>query len=102
MSARTEMRYLTGPWSRVASLLLATKNNGHPSDHPRITEWDNPEIKTPAHAGDAAGKLRDIELPRSQRLSDPLPHHPADIPDIAAEANRAKLLPNLNHRGEDN
>jgi hypothetical protein len=101
MSARTEMRYLTGPWSRVASLLLAIKNNGHPSDYPRITEWDNPEIKTPAQAADAAGKLRDIGLPLSKLLSDPLGYDPADIPDIVAAANRENLLSNVNLGGGD-
>ena len=101
MSARTEMRYLTGPWSRVASLLLAIKNNGHPNDYPRITEWDNPEIKTPAQAADAAGKLRDIGLPLSTLLSDPLGYDPADIPDIVAAANRESLLANVNLGGGD-
>ena len=99
MSARTEMRYLTGPWSRVAALLLAIKNNGHPSDYPRITEWDNPEIKTPAQAADAAGKLRDIGLPLSKLLSDPLGYDPADIPDIVEAANRENLLSNVNLGG---
>lgn len=96
MTARTEMRYLDGPWSKVAGLLLAVKHNGHPDDYTRVTEWDNPEIKTPAQAADAAGKLRDIGLPLSTLLSDPLGYSPEDIPDIVAAANRENLLANVN------
>lgn len=99
MTGRTEMRYLSGPWSRVAGLLLAVKNNGHPDDFQRVTEWDNPEIKTPAQAADAAGKLRDIGLPLSTLLSDPLGYAPEDIPDIVAAANRENLLANVNLGG---
>src|SRR5699024_12156715 len=99
ITSRTEFHYLTGSWSRVASLLLANKNNGHPSDYPRITEWDNPEIKPRAQAADAAGKLRDIGLPLSKLLSDPLGYDPADIPDIVAAANRENLLSNVNLGG---
>jgi hypothetical protein len=101
MTARTEMKYLTGPWSRVAALLLAVKNNGHSDDYPRVTEFDNPEIKTPAQAADAALKLRDIGIPLSSVLSDPLGYDPADIKDIVAAANRESLLSNVNIGGGD-
>ena len=96
MTGRTEMRYLSSPWSKVAGLLLAVKNNGHPDDYPRMTEWENPEIKTPAQAADAAGKLRDIGLPLETLLSDPLAYPPEDIEDIVSAANRENLLANVN------
>ena len=94
-SARSEMKYLSGPWSWVASLLLAIKHEGHPADYPRITSWDNPEIKTPAQAADAAGKLRDIGVPLETLLSDPLGYDPAEIPDIVEAANRESLMSNV-------
>lgn len=96
MTGRTEMRYLSGPWARVGGLLLAVKNSGHPDDYPRVAEWDNPEIKTPAQAADAAGKLRDIGLPLSTLLSDPLGYDPADIPDIVAAADKENVMQRLN------
>ena len=99
MTARAEMRYLTSPWSRVAALLLAVKNNGHPDDYSRVAEWENPEIKTPAQAADAAGKLRDIGVPLETLLSDPLGYAPEDIPDIVAAANRENLLASVNLGG---
>lgn len=94
MTSRTEMKYLTGPWARVAALLLAIEESGHPDDYRRVTQFDNPEIKTPAQAADAAGKLRDIGLPLETLLSDPLNYDPAAIPDIVAAANRENLLSN--------
>lgn len=101
MTGRTEMRYLSGPWSKVASLLMAVKNNGNPDDYPRNTEWDNPEIKTPAQAADAAGKLREIGLPLSVLLSDPLGYPAEDIDDIVAAADRERLIDNFNLGGDD-
>lgn len=95
MTARTEMRYLSGPWATVAGLLLAVKNNGHPDDYARVTQWDNPEIKTPAQAADAALKLREIGLPLETLLSDPLGLDPALIQDIVSAANRETLLQNM-------
>lgn len=97
--ARTEMKYLSGPWSKVAALLLAVKKNGHPGDYARATQWDNPEIKTPAQAADAAGKLREIGLPLETLLSDPLGLDPALIKDIVEAANRETLLQNINIGG---
>lgn len=99
MTARTEMKYLTGPWAKVAALLLAIKHRGHPDDYARVTEFDNPEIKTPAQAADAALKLREIGVPLSSVLSDPLGYDPADIKDIVAAANRENLLANVNLGG---
>lgn len=92
MAAKTEMKYLDGPWSRVAALLLALSKNGHPDDYPRVTQWENAEIKTPAQAADAAGKLRDIGLPLSTLLHDPLGYAPDDIPDIVTAANTERAL----------
>lgn len=99
MSARTEMKYLTGPWSKVAALLLAVENNGHPDDYPRVTQFENPEIKTPAQAADAALKLKDIGLPLETLLSDPLGYDPALIKDIVEAANKAALMQNINIGG---
>lgn len=99
MQARTEMKHLNAPWSRVAALLLAVANSGHPDDYVRVTQWENPEIKTPAQAADAAGKLRDIGVPLETLLSDPLGYDPADIPSIVAAANRESLLANVNLGG---
>lgn len=95
MTARTEMKYLSKPWGDVASLLLALANNGHPADYLRVTQWENPEIKTPAQAADAAGKLRDIGIPLETLLSDPLGYDVADIPDIVKAASRESLLSNV-------
>lgn len=100
-TARTEMKHLSGPWSRVASLLSAVEHGGHPDDYRYITQWENPEIKTPAQAADAAGKLRDIGLPLATLLSDPLGYDPEDIPDIVAAASRENLLANVNLGGGD-
>ena len=95
MTARAEMRYLSGPWATVAALLLAVKNSGHPDDYTRVTQWDNPEIKTPAQAADAALKLREIGLPLETLLGDPLGLDPALIQDIVSAANRETLLQNM-------
>lgn len=99
MSARTEQKYLDNPWSRVAALLLAAKHSGHPDDYPRVTQWENPEIKTPAQAADAAGKLREIGLPLETLLSDPLGYPAEDIADIVEAANRENLLANVSLGG---
>ena len=95
MTARTEMKYLSNPWGTVASYMLALKNNGHPADSLRSTQWESPEIKTPSQAADAAGKLRDIGVPLETLLSDPLGYNPEDIPDIVRAANRESLLNNV-------
>lgn len=95
MTAKTEMKQLTNPWGRVASLLLAIKHEGHPDDYPRLASWENPEIKTPSQAADAAGKLRDIGIPLATLLSDPLGYPAEEIADIVEAAARESVLDNL-------
>lgn len=95
MTAKTEMKHLTNPWGRVAAMLLALKHSGHPSDYTRLAQWENPEIKTPSQAADAAGKLRDIGVPLATLLSDPLGYPADDIPDIVEAAGRENILANL-------
>lgn len=99
MNSRAEMRQLGGPWAQVAALLAALSKDGHPEDYAYVTQWDNPEIKTPAQAADAAGKLRDIGLPLEVLLSTPLGYDPADIPDIVAAAKQEQLMRNINIGG---
>lgn len=99
MAARGEQRQLDSNWSQVASLLAALDAEGHPADHPYITQWDNPEIKTPAQAADAAGKLRDIGVPLATLLSDPLGYDPEEIPDIVEAATQEQLIAGVNLGG---
>ena len=99
MTAKTEQKYLNEPWSRVGALLLAASKDGHPDDYTRVAQWENPEIKTPAQAADAAGKLRDIGLPLETLLADPLSYPVEDIPDIVEAANRERLLANVSLGG---
>ena len=98
-AARTEMRSLDGPWGRVADLLAAVRDGGHPADYGYSTHWENPEIKTPAQAADAAGKLRDIGIPLETLLREPLGFDPENIDDIVAKANQERIVSNMNLGG---
>lgn len=92
--ARTEMKYLATPWAKVAGLLRAVGTEQHPADRTYVTHWEDPETSTPAQAADAAGKLRDIGVPLSTLLSDPLGYPAELIPEIVSEANRERLIAN--------
>lgn len=99
MSARTEMKHLANPWGKVASLLQAVDNSVDPAAYRYSTQWENPEIKTPAQAADAAGKLREIGVPLATLLADPLGYDPEDVQAIVDAASRETILNGANVGG---
>lgn len=86
--AYSEQRQLSRPWADVAALLLAVASETDPSEYDVATEWESPEVKTPAQAADAAVKLRDIGVPLRHLLAHPLDYTPHEVDSIMAEHDR--------------
>ena len=86
-SAYSEIRGLSRPWSRYMALALAVEHDSDPRAYDLATEWDSPEIKTPAQAADAAQKLRAIGVPLKSLLSNPLDFEPHEVEEIMGAAD---------------
>lgn len=91
-AAYAEQRQLDPDWSRVAALLLAAGDSTVALEDARLsTEFASPELRTPAQAADAAGKLRTIGIPLAEVLRDPLGYAPTVADRIAGQA-RSELI----------
>lgn len=91
--AYSEQVHLSRPWQQVAGQLLTLDKGVPDADYyRRVTDWESPEIKTPAQAADAAQKLRAIGVPLRSLLSSPLDYAPAEIDAIVQQAEQEQLI----------
>lgn len=80
--AEVEKRSMSQPWAEVAAWMRRINTSSAELDDDILTVWDSSEIRTPAAAADAAGKLYDIGVPLRTLLRDPLRYEPHEIAQI--------------------
>lgn len=68
--AFSEQRGMDTPLGRVGALLLAVADGVDPRTVSLLPEWDDPEIRTPGQAADAAAKLSGIGVGLSTLLTE--------------------------------
>lgn len=90
--AFSEQRHMSGPWERVGGLLLAVGEGLDPRSYDLRTSWQSPEVRTPAQAADAAGKLAGIGVPLAFLMSEVLDYDPEKVQQAVSAARVDRVL----------
>lgn len=97
-AAYSEMRGMEDDFSRLLELMNRVAE-GTITDAPQWRAlWDSPEIRTPAQAADAAGKLASIGVPLEVLLTDVLKWTPERAQAATRGARDAAVMQALQHR----